>query len=211
MLNLDEVFASADASINESKKTDACELDRVCTTFADVRDAVKTAAKDAFQITPVQECATAYITCKDGDFVISPDKPSIDGCRPLKDADSGMWKLPKQQRPCMDKTLKDVYDAVSGLDGKLFGNGRNYLKCVMAAPPDGCEKEYDGKFLIVFPEVAQFDAGMNKMEGEPEGSAEILAAARGCPCAACVCGEQIAALKQAEACRKQLEELEGRI
>lgn len=54
----------------------------------------------------------------------------------------------------MDKTLKDIYDAVSGLDGKLFGNGRNYLKCVMAAPPDGYEKEYDGKFLIVFPEVA---------------------------------------------------------
>lgn len=188
MLNLDEVFASADVSINESKKTDACELDRVCTTFADVRDAVKTAAKDAFQITPVQECATAYITCKDGDFVVSPDKPGVDGCRPLKDADSGMWKLPKQQRSYMDKTLKDVYGAVSGLDGGLFGNGRNYLKCVMAAPPDGCEKEYDGKFLVVFPEVAQFDAGMNKMEGEPEGSAEILAAARSCPCAACVCG-----------------------
>ena len=188
MLNLDEVFASADVSINESKKTDMCELDRVCTTFADVRDAVKTAAKDAFQITPVQECATAYITCKDGDFVISPDKPCVDGCRPLKDADSGMWKLPKQQRSYMDKTLKDVYGAVSGLDGGLFGNGRNYLKCVMAAPPDGCEKEYDDKFLAVFPEVAQFDAGMNKMEGEPEGSAEILAAVRGCPCAACVCG-----------------------
>lgn len=53
MLNLDELFASADVSINESKKMDACELDRVCTTFADVRDAVKAAAKDAFQITPV--------------------------------------------------------------------------------------------------------------------------------------------------------------
>ena len=48
MLNLDEVFASANVSINESKKTDMCELDRVCTTFADVRDEVKTAAKDAF-------------------------------------------------------------------------------------------------------------------------------------------------------------------
>ena len=48
MLNLDEVFASADVSINESKKTDVCELDRVCTTFADVRDALKTAVKDAF-------------------------------------------------------------------------------------------------------------------------------------------------------------------
>lgn len=111
----------------------------------------------------------------------------------------------------MDKTLKDMYDAVSGLDGKLFGNGRNYLKCVMAAPPDGCEKEYDGKFLIVFPEVAQFDAGMNKMEGEPDGTAEILAAAKSCPCAACVCGDQVAALKRAEACKKQLEDLEDKL
>ena len=93
-----------------------CELDRVCTTFADIRDAVKTAAKDALQIAPVQECVTAYITCKDGDFVISPNKPSIDGCWPLKDADSKMWKLPKQQRPCMDKTLKDIYGVVAELN-----------------------------------------------------------------------------------------------
>ena len=80
-----------------------------------------------------------------------------------------------------------------------------------AAPPDGCEKEYDGKFLIVFPEVAQFDAGMNKMEGRPAGADGILAAARSCPCAARISREQIQALKQAEACRKQLEELEKRI
>ena len=85
-------------------------------TFADIRDAVKTAAKDALQIAPVQECVTAYITCKDGDFVISPNKPSIDGCWPLKDADSKMWKLPKQQRPCMDKTLKDIYGVVAELN-----------------------------------------------------------------------------------------------
>lgn len=52
---------------------------------------------------------------------------------------------------------------------------------------------------------------MNKMEGEPDGATEILAAARGCPCAACVCREQVAALKKAEACRKQLEALENRI
>ena len=119
-----------------------------------MRDAVKTAAKDAFQITPVQNCATAYITCKDGDFVVSPDKPSIDGCRSLKDADSRMWRLPKAQRPCFDKTLDDIRDATQEMDGRLFKNGRNYLKCVMAAPPEGREKEYGGKFLAVFPEVA---------------------------------------------------------
>lgn len=183
MLNLDEVFMSADASINEAKKTDVCELDRVCTTFADIRDAVKAAAKDVFRIEPAPECVTAYITCKDGNFIISPDSPRADG-EQLKSADSGMWKLPKQQRSCMDRTLKDIYGAVSGLDGRLFGNGRSYLKCVMTPPPDGRESEYGDKFPVVFPEVARFDAGMNKLEGEPEESAEILAAARKCPCAA---------------------------
>ena len=167
MLNLDEVFMSAGASINEAKKTNVCELDRVCTTFADIRDAVKAAAKDVFRIEPASECVTAYITCKDGNFIISPDSPRADG-EQLKSADSGMWKLPKQQRSCMDRTLKDIYGAVSGLDGGLFGNGQSYLKCVMTPPPDGRESEYGDKFPVVFPEVARFDAGMNKLEGEPE-------------------------------------------
>lgn len=213
MLNLDEVFARADAAVNESRKADICEIDSVCTTFADIRDAVAAAAKDALQIVPAEDCVTAYVTCRDGDFVVSPGKPGPDGCVPLKDADSDMWKLPKRQRPYADKTLKDILNAVSGLDAGLFGNGRNYLKCVLAAPPEGREAEYEGKFLAVFPEVAQFDAGMNKIEGEPAGSAEILAAANSCPCAraAQIRDEQVAALKKAEACRKQMEQLEKQL
>jgi hypothetical protein len=81
----------------------------------------------------------------------------------------------------------------------------------MAAPLENHEKEYDGKFLVIFPEVAQFDAGMNKMEGEPDGSSEILAACRRCPCAARMERAQIDALKKAEACKKTLEDLEKQL
>ena len=95
MLNLDEIFVSTNVSLNESKKSDNCELDRVCTTFADIRNAIKESIKDIFVITPVQEYNTGYITFHDGDYTISPDKPGIETCIPLKNAKSDLWKLPK--------------------------------------------------------------------------------------------------------------------
>jgi len=66
----------------------------------------------------------------------------------------------------------------------VWGNGRSCLKCVMAAPPEGHEKEYGGKFLAVFPEVLQFDAGGNKIEGKPEGADDLLSQIKECPCCA---------------------------
>jgi hypothetical protein len=44
----------------------------------------------------------------------------------------------------------------------------------MTPPPDGLEKEYNNKFITVFPEVAQFDAGMNKMDSKCDNESEIL-------------------------------------
>jgi len=47
MIDLDTVFDQTDKTLNESKKTDLCEIDRICTTFADIRDTLKEAIKDA--------------------------------------------------------------------------------------------------------------------------------------------------------------------
>lgn len=195
---------------------DVCELDRECTTLADIRDAIREAAKDAVKITPVKECQNAYVTYRDGDFVVTPQEPGTteDEPFPLEHATAKDWGVPKKQKPCLDRTLKDIYGSVSGLGdraGDLFGNGRNYLKCVMAAPPEGCEGECDNKFLVVFPEVEQFDAGMNRMDDSPEGAGEILAAAHECPCASRMGDQQTEALKRALKCKEKLETLAGKL
>ena len=156
MLNLDEMFSSAAAAINESKKSDVCEIDRVCTTFADMRDTMGAAAKDAIQITPLKECVKAYVTLKDGEFVVAPDVPGKAEFFPLKQAKAKAWKVPAKHRPMLDQSLKDIYDTLCGMSDDtagVWGNGRSCLECVLAAPPDGREKEYGGKFLAVFPEV----------------------------------------------------------
>ena len=108
----------------------------------------------------------------------------------------------------MDKTLKDIYETISTLNGEIFQNGRNQLKCVMTSPLKNHENDYDNKFLVTFPEVAQFDAGMNKMNGTPDCAKEILNTMKKCPCFSCIQNEQIAALKQAEKCKEQLASLQ---
>jgi hypothetical protein len=174
MLNLNEIFASTNKFITESKKTDICEFDNVCTTFADIRDTLHDAQTDAFTIIPIKDCITAYITFKDDEFQITPENLKDNECASLKNADSSLWKLPKQQKPYVNNTLKEIYNSLSELDSNLFENGKNYLKCVMTPPPDGLEKEYNNKFITVFPEVAQFDAGMNKMDSKCDNESEIL-------------------------------------
>lgn len=211
MVNLDEIFFSTNVSINESKKSNICEFDNVCTTFADIRDVIQEATKDIFNITPIQECVTGYITFKNNDFLISPNELGSENSVPLKTAKANIWKLPKQQHPYMEKTLKDIYNTISTIDGNFFENGKNYLKCIMTSPLKDHEKEYDNKFLVVFPEVAQFDAGMNKIDGTPEHASEILNTAKTCPCLACMQDEQIAALKRVEKCKAQLEVLKNQL
>lgn len=205
MIDINGVFDGADTALNESAGSDICEFDRDTATLADVRDAVKAAQQDAFAIEPAENQTTAYVTCRDGEHQITFGEPGEAEAVPLDKASARDWKGPKALRAGMDKALDDIRAGVKGVDPELFGNGRCSIKCVMA--PD----EENDCFLAVFPEVAQFDAGMNRIGGSPDGAEQALAAMRKCPCCAKMAKEQVEALKLAQKCRDRLEALLGKL
>ena len=104
------------------------------------------------QVSKEVPMASAYVTCKDGDFyVASAGKPNeLLKVTALKKA----AKLDECDYEAAESTVNDIISVLQTIDpvlmNRYFANGKNLLKVSLVCPPNGCSDNYGKKCFLVF-------------------------------------------------------------